>query len=42
MNLELDERFFSGTIGTGSDEEEGGIEFDRTEADDEEVNVDAI
>ena len=43
MNLELDERFFSGTIGTGSDDEEGGIEFDRTEPDDgEEVNVDAI
>ena len=42
MNLELDERFFNGTLGTGSDEDEDGIEFDRTEADDEEVNVDAI
>lgn len=43
MDLGLDERFFNGTIGTGSDEEEGGIEFDRTEPDeDEEVNVDAI
>ena len=43
MDLGLDERFFSGVIGTGSDEEEGGIEFDRTEpADDEDVNVDAI
>jgi translation initiation factor IF-1 len=43
MDLGLDERFFNGTIGTGSDEEEGGIEFDRTEPDeDEEINVDAI
>ena len=45
MDLGLDERFFNGTIGAGSDDEEGGIEFDRTEEekpDDGEVNVDAI
>jgi translation initiation factor IF-1 len=45
MDLGLDERFFNGTIGAGSDEEDGGIEFDRTEEekpDDAEVDVDAI
>jgi translation initiation factor IF-1 len=45
MDLGLDERFFNGTIGAGSDDEEGGIEFDRTEEEkpeDGEVNVDAI
>ena len=43
----LDARFFTGTIGSSSDDE-GGIEFDRTEEDekpadaDAEVDVDAI
>jgi len=46
MDVGLDERFFNGTIGAGSDDEEGGIEFDRTEekpeGDEAEVDVDAI
>jgi hypothetical protein len=43
----LDARFFTGTIGSSSDDE-GGIEFDRTEEEekpadaDAEVDVDAI
>jgi translation initiation factor IF-1 len=44
----MDSRFFTGTIGSSSDDE-GGIEFDRTEGEeapaedaDAEVNVDAI
>jgi translation initiation factor IF-1 len=37
----VDERFFSGAVGAGSDEEDG-IEFDRAEEKDEEVDVDAI
>lgn len=43
METGIDERFFSGTIGAGSDEEDG-IEFDRTEEKPEgdEVDVDAI
>jgi translation initiation factor IF-1 len=46
MDVGLDDRFFNGTIGAGSDDEEGGIEFDRTEekpeGDEAEVDVDAI
>lgn len=46
MDLGLDERFFNGTIGAGSEDEEGGIEFDRTEeraeGDEAEIDVDAI
>jgi translation initiation factor IF-1 len=46
MEVGLDDRFFNGALGAGSDEdEEGGIEFDRTEPavdGEEEVNVDAI
>ena len=44
MDVGLDERFFNGTIGAGSEDEEGGIEFDRTEekGEDAEVDVDAI
>ena len=42
----VDERFFNGAIGAGSEDEEGGIEFDRTEekpeGEEAEINVDAI
>ena len=43
METGVDERFFSGAVGAGSDEEDG-IEFDRTEekVDGDEVDVDAI
>jgi len=43
MATGVDERFFSGAVGAGSDEEDG-IEFDRTEEkiDGDEVDVDAI